>query len=154
MNVRRSNKALVKINDSTMWITGGKTGEISTEFITLDGSKKGDDLPFDIEYHCMVKYDPKHILMIGGNYRLQGGKRVVATNKTWIIDTEQNFNVTEGPQLNQGRNSHYCGKLKDSYGNVIIVVVSGKKSPSNRYVKSNHNQNTWHSLIKTFSYIP
>ena len=134
MNVRRSNKALVNLNDSTMWITGGNTREMSTEFISLNGSKKGDNLPFGIEYHCMVKYNPKHILMIGGNYRMQGGKNVVATSKTWIIDTEQNFNITEGPQLNQGRNFHYCGKIKDAFGNVLIVVISGKKSLSTRWV--------------------
>ena len=134
MNVRRSVKSLVKLNDSSLWITGGSTREMSTELITLNGSREGENLPFGIESHCMVKYDAKHILMIGGNYRVKGGKFVTATNKTWIIDTEQNFNITEGPQLNQGRMLHYCGKLKDMFGNVLVVVVSGKNSKSIRCV--------------------
>ena len=132
MKVRRTVKALVKLNDTTMWITGGKTREMSTEFVTINGTKEGDNLPFGIEYHCMVKYDTNRVMIIGGNYGTANGQSHIATNKTWIIDTEQKFNVTEGPQLNEGRMAHYCGTLKDTFGNVLIVVISGKKTKGTR----------------------
>ena len=53
----------VKLNDSTMFITGGyvnaEYGSLdpkSTEFITINGSQKGLYLPMEIEEHCMIMY--------------------------------------------------------------------------------------------------
>ena len=33
----------------------------STEFVTVNGSKKGIDLPFIVTDHCMVMFEPNKI---------------------------------------------------------------------------------------------
>ena len=110
--------ASIKLNDSTLWITN-RQGH--TEFITADSSEKGISLPFEISRHCMVMLEPNHIIMIGGQYNFE-----YKTKKTWIIDTENEYNITDGPLLNEGRVSPTCGKLKDEFGNVLVVVTSEK----------------------------
>ena len=114
----------VKLNKSIMWITGGyDVNNIvlsSTEFVTVNGSTAGVNLPFTVYDHCMVQYQQDAILLIGGTQN-----RKQYSGKTWIIDTINGFNITEGPDLKQGRRSHSCGKMKDEYGNVLVIVAGG-----------------------------
>ena len=123
MKKKREYKALVKLNDSTMWITGNDNYDLSTEFITIDGSTKGMDLPFIIQKHCMVIFKPNFVLIIGGTYKV-GYKQEYKSQRTWIVDIENDFNVTDGPLLNEGRILHTCGTIKDNWGYVLAVVSS------------------------------
>ena len=117
----------VKLNESTMWITGGYDPTIqsfsqhlnSTELVTINGTTAGISMPITAIGHCMVQYKPNKILLIGGlqNYAIM--------DKTWIIDTSNAFDMKEGPVLNVGRYFHFCGKAKDKYGNVIVFVAGG-----------------------------
>ena len=110
-----------------MWITGGNDYDghdlVSTELITINGSTAGISLPFYVNMHCMVMYQPNAILLIGG-YQ-DGG-----SESTWIIDPTKAFNMTEGPSLKVGRAFHSCGKMTDEYGNVLVIVADGDRETS------------------------
>ena len=115
----RTKASSVKLNETTMWITGGN-GLYSTEFATISGSTKGIDLPFTISRHCMVKLESNVIFLIGGTQNDSS-----YSDKTWIIDMDNDFNLREGPLLNEGRKYPLCSQLKDDFGHDIIVVVAG-----------------------------
>ena len=75
----------------------------------------------------MIQYKPNLIMLIGG-LQIQNETKNLST--TWIIDISNGFEITEGPILNHGRISHSCGKLKDSYGNVLLIVAGGGHNSS------------------------
>ena len=50
----------------------------------------GPDLPFVISDHTMIQIDSKTIYIIGGH---QNGK---VSNKTWIADPTNDFQIKEG----------------------------------------------------------
>ena len=66
----------------------------------------------------MIQYDEKSIYIIGG---FQNGS---ISNKTWIVDPTNEFQITEGPSLNKGRYSHGCAKMTLN-GRTILVVAGG-----------------------------
>ena len=65
-------------------------------FFSDEVSVNGPVLPFTISEHCMVKYDDNSIYIIGGK---QNG---VFSNKTWIMDPRNDFQLREGPSLKYG----------------------------------------------------
>ena len=110
------------LDQNTLWIVGGYNENRrmrSTEFIKLgQPSVKGPDLPFTIINHSMIQYDEKSIYIIGG---VQNGS---ISNKTWIVDPTNEFQITEGPSLNKGRAYHGCAKMTLN-GRTILVVAGG-----------------------------
>ena len=66
----------------------------------------------------MIQYDEKSIYIIGG---FQNGS---ISNKTWIVDPTNEFQITEGPSLNKGRAYHGCAKMTLN-GRTILVVAGG-----------------------------
>ena len=120
----RVNASSVLLNATTMWITGGKNDGSalnSTEFVTVDGSRKGIDLPFTVSGHCMVMLEETVILLIGGE------QDEILSEKTWVVNITNAFDISEGPSLNRNRSNHGCEILKDAFGNKIVVVVGGDK---------------------------
>ena len=120
---KRQWAASVALDQSTLWIVGGIDEHINdlktTEFIKLgQPSVKGRDLPFRISGHSMIQYDEKSIYIIGGN---QNGSR---SKKTWIVDPTNEFQITEGPSLNNGRAHHGCAKMTLN-GKTVLVVAGG-----------------------------
>ena len=107
-----------------MWITGGMDSNWnnlhSTKVVTINGSTSGIDLPFTVSSHCMVQYQPNAVILIGGD---QNGN--ADSDKTWLIDPTNGFDIIQGPNLNQGRAYHSCGILKDDSGNVLVIVAGG-----------------------------
>ena len=86
--------ASVALDQNTLWIVGGYNGGKlrSTEFIMLgQPTVKGPKLPFKICGHSMIQYDEKSIYIIG---RRQNDS---FSNKTWIVDPTNGFQITEGP---------------------------------------------------------
>ena len=69
----------------------------------------------------MIQYDEKSIYIIGG---FQNGS---ISNKTWIVDPTNEFQITEGPSLNKGRAYHGCAKMTLN-GRTILVVAGGYNS--------------------------
>ena len=72
MSTSRSNAAGVVINDSTLWITGGtdhnKNALSSSEFIQLNETMPGPNLPIPLAGHTMVNIDNNLTLFIGGGF--------------------------------------------------------------------------------------
>ena len=66
----------------------------------------------------MIQYNEKSIYIIGGS---QNGS---ISNKTWIVDPTNEFQITEGPSLNKGRAYHGCAKMTLN-GRTILVVAGG-----------------------------
>ena len=121
----------VKLNDTTMWITGGYDTS-STELVTVNGTTRGIDLPFTIERHCTVMIGPSTAFLIGGK---QNG--TWTSDKTWIVDIDNDFQVAEGPLLNNGREDHWCGAMKDESGDIVIAVVGGQSEHSVEFLNTN-----------------
>ena len=93
--------------------------EKSTEIISLNQSPvPGPDLPFTVKGHSMVLVDRTTIYLIGGN---QNGQ---ISNKTWIIDPTNNFQIKVGPSLNIARDAHSCSKMRID-GRIFLVVAGG-----------------------------
>ena len=96
----------------------------TTKFFSLDKPpQKGPNLPFGVSSHAMVQVSPKAIYLIGGF------QDDIITNKTWIIDPTNNFEVRKGPSLNEPRILHSCGKLMLN-NKVYIVVAGGQNTDS------------------------
>ena len=115
--------ASVALNQRNLWIVGGycikASTESSTEFIELgQPSVKGPDMPFTIHSHSMIQYDEETIYIIGG---VQNNS---LSNKTWIVDPKNGFQVREGPSLNEERYKHCCVKMTLN-GRTILVVAGG-----------------------------
>ena len=65
----RVSAASVVINETILFISGGTiNGSLSntTEFVTLDGSTLGPQMPIALENHCMVKLNDSMVAIIGG----------------------------------------------------------------------------------------
>jgi len=114
-----------KFLSQELWITGGyntETGEdfSSTEIVSLlEGtSRSGIELPVTVNSHCMVKYNSTHVYLIGG---YQNGR---ISKKTWIFDPTKNYEYFEGPELNEERYWHSCGKFYNQ-GKEFIIVAGG-----------------------------
>jgi hypothetical protein len=68
--------ASVVLNNTTLWLTGGfildSGGYMavtkSTEFVQLNGTTPGPDLPLELFHHCLVSVNETTILLIGGCY--------------------------------------------------------------------------------------
>ena len=118
----------VVLNKSKLWITGGiqrRSSTNSTEIISLDQPPvPGPDLPFTVYGHSMVLVDSTTIYLIGG---CQNGQE---SNKTWIIDPTNDFQVKEGPSLNISRVGPSCSKMK-IHGNIFLVVAGGSNYHGN-----------------------
>ena len=67
----------------------------------------------------MIQYDEKSIYIIGGSQNGSG-----FSNKTWIVDPTNEFQIKEGPSLNNGRAVHGCAKMTLN-GRTILVVAGG-----------------------------
>ena len=117
----RSKSSCVVIDQTKLYVTGGciGIGKKSTEILSLDQFPvKGPELPFSVYSHSMVQINSKTIYLIGG---WQDG---VTSNKTWIINPINNFDIISGPNLNEARECHSCNKMKIN-GKIILVVAGG-----------------------------
>ena len=122
MTMKRYAASAISLNESTMWIVGGHDGNIdsfTSEFITLNQSTKGPDLPFSYSLGCMV-YSNFKMYLIGGK---QNGS---ISSEVWIMDISEEFQIIKGPSLNVARNTHSCGAITDNQENNFIVVSGGK----------------------------
>ena len=66
----------------------------------------------------MVLVDPTTIYLIAGFQNEQ------KSNKTWIINPSNNFQIRMGPPLNIARWKHSCSKMKIE-GRIFLVVAGG-----------------------------
>ena len=130
---RRNSSGLV-VNKAQLWVAGGGIlGEenytTSTEFISVDKPPiKGPELPFVFNYHTtMIQVDPKTIYLIGGFQSTINNGMMGASNKTWIVNPKNNYEITEGPYLNEAR---YClsSAMIQLNGRAHIVLLDTDKA--------------------------
>ena len=122
MKERRSESAIVVLNDTTLFIMGGWNEDSrlsSTEFITLDTatSVNGPTMPSGLSNACAVKYNHSHIYLTGGWDGISWQKEV------WIFDTSSS-SWNKGPRMNKGRGYHGCTVLNHE-GSSWIVAAGG-----------------------------
>jgi hypothetical protein len=121
MSVKRKYAASLVIEETKLWITGGFSSEFerlgSSEYISLEGSKPGADLPKDTDLHALVAIDNTLSLLIGG-------RTTETTEKTHYFD-HQAHNWIQGPDLMQARMAHAAGVVTDEVTTEKLVIVTG-----------------------------
>jgi len=109
-------------NEEYMWVVGGfeDVDLSSTEFVYTDKpAKAGPKLDFVVAHHCMVQTADDAVYIVAGK---QEG---AMTNKVWIVDPTNNFQVKEGPSLKADRYFHSCAAMKDEETGAVKIVVAG-----------------------------
>jgi hypothetical protein len=69
MLYKRRSAASTVFNKKTLWITGGYIGSQKTdtsEYVTLEGSKIGPELPKVLGNHAMAKINGSYSIVVGG----------------------------------------------------------------------------------------
>lgn len=127
MTTPRYGAASVPLEDA-LWIGGGedKFGHLnSTELVFLNGnqtSRKTPLLPEKRSSSCAAEINGK--IFFTGGYG-NGAK----WNNTWIINSNDDFKVTNGPYMLKKRYAHSCGIFKShahSGRPVLVTAGSGK----------------------------
>jgi len=123
MSAKRAYAASLVIDKTKLWVTGGwssDTGYLaSSEYITLQGSEPGPELPIPIYYHALVAIDNTLSLLIGG---LNSEYAPIQT--THYFD-HQAHNWIQGPDLMQARREHAAGVVIDEVTTEKLVIVTG-----------------------------
>ena len=130
MITARTGAASVVAN-GTLWVTGGGTSRevfATTELVTENGSTQFSDIPIKLMYHCMVKINETHVLMMGG---LQNNDGIISVfNTTYIFDfVTQEWQ--KGPDLNMERFMHGCGSF--NFDDSLVVIVAGGFSDDSEF---------------------
>ena len=76
-------------------------------------------MPFTVSGHSMIKLNHSTVFIIGGF------QNDIISNRTWIADPLNGFEMIEGPSLNVERYGHSCGKMI-SNGKIVLVVAGGR----------------------------
>ena len=125
----------VKLNQSTMWITGGVDSNwnflTTTTLVTTTASIEDVSLPFSAIGHCMVEIAPEKVMLIGG---MQDG--TPNSDKSWIIDINIRSETIPGPSLKEGRQGHSCGTIKDDFGHAIVIVTGGESKDTTEFLNT------------------
>ena len=120
---KRAYATCTNLKNSTIWIVGGWNGSQdlnTTEFIEQDfSSNQGPELPFSIKDHGMIRFHENFVLIFGG---IQNGCR---SNKSWIVDPVNGFEIEPGPTLNSIRHQHSYGKFVLN-GKLYVIAAGGR----------------------------
>ena len=87
---RFAGASIVIKNDSTLWVTGGRTGSQgvfseTTEFVKLNEETiPGPNLTEKYMYHCIIKINESMVVFIGGYY---------TEKSSLIVDIENDFGM-------------------------------------------------------------
>ena len=133
---RRGASGIIKIDESTLLSVGGGPESNAMDIIHFDPAneenpftiKEGPEFPYEIYGHAMIQHIPGEINVIGGRiFRIfdDGVSGWLATRKTWIIDTKNQFSVTEGPELCEERSHHSVGVMNPGCDHSRVIVVGG-----------------------------
>ena len=120
MSSKRQYAASLVIDKTKLWITGGLHIS-SSEYITLEGTEPGPELPTSIDSHALVAVDDTLSMLIGGSFLFEYN---MITQKTYYFD-HQSQNWIQGPNLMQARWQHAAGIVTDQVTNEELIIVTG-----------------------------
>ena len=155
MSAKRAYAASLVINGASLWITGGWSSDTnsnlaSSDYITLEKSIPGPDMPYPINSHALVAINKTHSMLIGG------GTTVVISV---IIPTVYYFenegeNWSQGPDLMQARRSHAAGTITDEATfEKLAIVTGGDYNGIKLYSTEILIDNQWHQGKIAHSYL-
>ena len=124
MTAKRAHAASLVINGASLWITGGWSSDTDTtlatsEYITLEGSIPGPDMPIPIDSHALVAINKTFSMLISG------GETGSVTLPTVYYFEHEGENWSQGPDLIQARRAHAAGLVTDEITYDESVIVTG-----------------------------
>ena len=123
MEPRFAGASIIIKNDSTLWVTGGRTGSQgvfteTTEFVKLNEETiPGPNLTEKYMYHCITKINESMVVFIGGYY---------TEKSSLLVDIENDFEMESGPELINERFNHACGTIE--WNETTLVIAIGGRS--------------------------
>ena len=122
MSSKRVFAASVLLNETTLWISGGRDDTdsylSSSEFIQKEGTVPGPHLPKPMDAHAMIKISNELVLIIGGR-----SSEILFSDQTFECDHEGE--CTQGPSLKTARHSHSVGIVIDEVNQEKLVIAAG-----------------------------
>ena len=124
MTAKRQYAASLVINGASLWITGGWSSDTystfaSSEYITLEGSIPGPEMPIPLDLHALVAINKTVAMLIGGYTYLS------VTLPTVYYFEHEGKNWSQGPDLMQARRGHAAGIVTDETMYDEFVIVTG-----------------------------
>ena len=98
----------------------------SSEFITIQETIQGPDLPYPVNNHALVAINDSFSMVIGGN--CDCSPHLQTDNTFYYHHTEDVW--TNGPSLVEKRNSHAAGLITDKVTEETFLVVTGGNTGS------------------------
>ena len=126
MNSDRKFSSSVGLSNSMLWIMGGELRNHmsldTTEFVTVEGSVNGPQLPEPVSAHCSVHFPGNgNVYVISGIHGSLPNTKF--SNKVWVANPSNKFTFSQGPSLDTPRQWPTCGTM--SIGTKSIIVVAG-----------------------------
>jgi len=130
MTTPRRYAASIPINNA-LWVGGGLVDVDnrykSTELVYLDGRRSStkQQLPEARSASCAAEYNG-NIFLTGGKHGYGYGN-IYSQDNTWIINTNDDFRLTNGPNMLKTRAGHACGIFHSHAhsGRAVIVTAGG-----------------------------
>lgn len=124
MSTKRSFAASIVLNGTTLWITGGWSEDngkrlASSEFIKINSTVPGPELPIGINRHAMVAINSTSSLIVGGSLDVE-----VQLSSTYFYNQIAREWI-DGPNLMQARRNHAAGIVTDEETKEKLVIVTG-----------------------------
>ena len=122
MSTKRVFAASVVLNQTTLWISGGRDHTdnylSSSEFILKEGTIPGPQLPKAMDSHAMIKISNELVLIVGGR-----SSEILFSDQTFECDHEGE--CMQGPSLKKARHSHSVGTVIDEVTQEKLVIAAG-----------------------------
>ena len=115
-----------------LWVISGDGGLTNSEFIDLNEgtTTAGPDLPVRMDGACASYINSSHVI-ISNQYPLPGVSTAPVYYHSFIVDMNNNFAITVGPDIPGANQFHTCGctRFMHPNGTNYVVLASGDSSP-------------------------